>query len=186
MREIRAALQAVQTARQQLDAAVRKARAQGHTWAEIGAEMGMSRQAAFKRFGRPTDPRSGEEIRGRGTDEVVALTDRVFALVAAGQHEELAGLMEPRTAEELTPDVVGAAWRSVLAEVGGLDRCRGTQVELPDGSVVADGEQVLGTVIGTTTLVCEAGEVLGRVAFDDASRVVGLLIVPTDHGPLPF
>lgn len=184
--EIRAALHAVQSARQRLESAVQQARAQGHTWAEIGAEMGMSRQAAFKRFGRPADPRGGDGIRGHRAHEVTALTDRVFTLIAAGEHAELARMMDPHTAEELTPDLVGATWRAVLAEIGTLDRCRDTRAELPDGTVVDDDDIVIGSVIGATTLECEAGEMLGRVAFDDTSRVVGILVVPTEHGPLPF
>ena len=41
------------------------ARTQGHTWQEIGDVLGTSRQAAFQRFGRPVDPRTGEE-HGQG------------------------------------------------------------------------------------------------------------------------
>ena len=31
----------------------------GHIWQEIGDALGTSRQAAFQRFGRPVDPRTG-------------------------------------------------------------------------------------------------------------------------------
>jgi hypothetical protein len=40
-----------------LHALVRQARAEGHTWAEIGELLGTSRQAAFQRFGSSTTPR---------------------------------------------------------------------------------------------------------------------------------
>jgi hypothetical protein len=39
--------------------AVQLARQAGHTWAEIGDLLGTTRQAAFQRFGRPLDPRTG-------------------------------------------------------------------------------------------------------------------------------
>ena len=39
--------------------AVRQARQAGHTWAELGELLGTTRQAAFQRFGRPLDPRTG-------------------------------------------------------------------------------------------------------------------------------
>jgi hypothetical protein len=39
--------------------AVQQARQAGHTWAEIGELLGTTRQAAFQRFGRPLDPRTG-------------------------------------------------------------------------------------------------------------------------------
>ncbi|WP_067480017.1 hypothetical protein [Nocardia amamiensis] len=37
-------------------ALVRRARSEGHTWAEIGELFGTSRQAAFQRFGGSTAP----------------------------------------------------------------------------------------------------------------------------------
>ena len=39
--------------------AVQQAREAGHTWAEIGNLLGTTRQAAFQRFGRTLDPRTG-------------------------------------------------------------------------------------------------------------------------------
>ena len=39
--------------------AVQQARQAGHTWAELGDLLGTTRQAAFQRFGRPLDPRTG-------------------------------------------------------------------------------------------------------------------------------
>jgi hypothetical protein len=39
---------------------VERARAAGNTWQEIGDALGTTRQAAFQRFGRPIDPRTGE------------------------------------------------------------------------------------------------------------------------------
>ena len=43
-------------------AAVERARTAGHTWAEVGQVLGISRQAAFQRFGRPVDPRTGQPM----------------------------------------------------------------------------------------------------------------------------
>jgi hypothetical protein len=43
-----------------MQAAVQRARELGRTWAEVGQVLGMSRQAAFQRFGRPSDPRTGQ------------------------------------------------------------------------------------------------------------------------------
>jgi len=44
--------------------AVQQARQAGHTWAEIGELLGTTRQAAFQRFGRPLDPRTGAPMAG--------------------------------------------------------------------------------------------------------------------------
>jgi hypothetical protein len=40
--------------------AVDLARAAGRTWQELGEVLGVSRQAAFQRFGHPVDPPTGE------------------------------------------------------------------------------------------------------------------------------
>lgn len=40
--------------------AIDRARSAGHTWQELGDLLGVSRQAAFQRFGHPVDPRTGE------------------------------------------------------------------------------------------------------------------------------
>lgn len=186
MNDIRKAAETLQAARGQLEAAVLAGRAQGQTWAEIGETLGMTRQAAYKRFGTPTDPRTGERIAKRGVADVVELTERVFRLIAAADYAQLARLMHPSTALELSSDVIASTWQSVLTEVGELSELQETHVELPGGVVVETDEQVLGTVIGATVLECEAGQLLGRVAFSDEAKVVGLLIVPLDHGPLPF
>lgn len=51
LRRIIAAKEAVQTAESELRAAVNAARAAGDTWAAIGVALGITRQAAFQRFG---------------------------------------------------------------------------------------------------------------------------------------
>ncbi len=38
------------------------ARAAGRTWQELGDVLGVSRQAAFQRFGHPLDPRTGQPM----------------------------------------------------------------------------------------------------------------------------
>ncbi|HIX00257.1 MAG TPA: hypothetical protein H9871_08950, partial [Candidatus Nesterenkonia stercoripullorum] len=71
-------------------------------------------------------------------------------------------------------------------EVGAVESYEDTHVTLPAGERLAEGDSVLGTVVGVTTLSCEAGQMMGRVALDDQQRVVGLLIVSPEQGSLPF
>jgi hypothetical protein len=52
LRAIIAAKDAVASAESQLRAAVDAARAAGDTWAAIGVALGITRQAAFQRFGQ--------------------------------------------------------------------------------------------------------------------------------------
>src|SRR4051794_19041977 len=57
-------------AEQLLKRCVEQSRDAGHTWQEIGDLLGVTRQAAFQRFGKPIDPRTGEPM-----DKVVHMTD---------------------------------------------------------------------------------------------------------------
>ncbi len=52
LRRISAAAAALADADQELNAAVAAARAAGDTWAMIGIALGVSRQAAYQRFGK--------------------------------------------------------------------------------------------------------------------------------------
>jgi hypothetical protein len=53
--QIRVAIEEVAEARSRLEATVREARAEGLSWAAIGEAMGISRQAAQKRFSMRAD-----------------------------------------------------------------------------------------------------------------------------------
>jgi hypothetical protein len=53
--------------------------------------------------------------------------------------------------------VIAPVWRSVLTEIGELQRFSGARVEVPGGEEVASDEQVIGTVICELTLESEAG-----------------------------
>src|SRR5579863_6360267 len=57
-------------AEQVLRLCVQQSRDAGHTWQEIGDLLGVTRQAAFQRFGKPIDPRTGEPM-----DKTVHMTD---------------------------------------------------------------------------------------------------------------
>ena len=186
MDEIIQAKQAVDLARARLEDAVHAARAQGRSWNEIGTLLGMSRQAAFKRFGRPADPRNGDPMTTRTITGLIEATEATFRLIADGSHDELQARLNPRVREQLTPQLIGDTWVVALGMVGELEGFKGTHVELHDGTPLDADDSVIGTVIGATVLRCEVGELVGRVAFDETSAIVGILIVPTDHGPLPF
>lgn len=177
MDELRRAQQAVEQARVTLQQAVTDARAEGRTWADIGKELHMTRQAAFKRFGKPIDPENGEHIAPRSIEGLRERTDKVFTLISDGNYDDLGLMMNEQTAQELPAALIADTWRSVLTEIGALQCCSGTGLELPGGSPLNEDEQIIGTVIGSTVLACEAGQLRGRVAFDEQSQVVGLLMV---------
>ena len=176
MDDLKLAQDSLEQARAHLRDAVREARRQGRTWADIGDALGMTRQAAFKRFGETTNPASGRTKTGAtvSLDEIRRLTEQVFDHISAGDYDSLVPLLHPDVQSELSEPRITETWARAPGEVGTKPSYGHTD------------EPVLGTVVGVTTLHCEAGEVIGRVAVDDERRVVGLLIVPVDHGPLPF
>lgn len=177
--EMVAAAARLDAARDDLQRAVDDARAAGASWADVGRALGTSRQAAFKRFGRPRDPRTGGTMTTRSVDHVPALTEQVLRDIDAGDYAAVRARMPAEVAAVLTEDAVLGTWSRVVGEVGNLEGFSGTRVEHPD-------EPAFGVVVGDTTVRCEAGEVRGRVAVDEADRVVGLLVVPPDATDLPF
>ena len=123
---------------------------------------------------------------GRAKPSCELQPQEIFRLIANGDDDAVQAQLHPQVREQLTPQLIGDAWRSAMAECGSLEAFTDTHVELHDGTVLTEDEEVVGTVIGATRLMCEAGELVGRAAFDETDQVVGLLIVPPDHGKLPF
>ncbi|SEC83213.1 hypothetical protein SAMN04489844_3077 [Nocardioides exalbidus] len=183
--DVRAAATTLHLAERGLADAVHAARAAGASWAAIGSVLGTSRQNVFKRFGTPRDPRTGEPMAPTDHASVRSTTERVFTLIDEGAYDDLRALMPDDVARVLTRDVVLGTWARAVADAGNLVRCEGTTVELPGGEPAPDGP-VLGTVVGVTTLVCEAGEWQGRAALGPDGRLLGVLVVPVGAEGLPF
>jgi hypothetical protein len=67
------------TAAAALRLSVERAREAGRTWQELGDVLGVSRQAAFQRFGHPVDPRTGQ-LKGRVVYDKQGKVARLFVL----------------------------------------------------------------------------------------------------------
>lgn len=177
--QVRAAAEQLEASRLALTEAVRRARAAGATWAEIGDLLGITRQAAYKRFATPTDPRTGDLMHARTHAHTADLTTSAFELLNAGDIDALHAMMTPDTARELTAELLTDIWARVVGEMGPLVACTDHGLADLDQSPIDPTEPVLGSVVGYCTLECEAGELTGRVAFDDRDRVIGMLALPT-------
>lgn len=192
MDRISRAQQAIEDAHKELQDAVLEARAEGTTWAEIGNSLGMSRQAAFKRFGKPTDPTTGEAMIQRSIENLPALTEKYVTLISQGNEDGVAAMMHPRTRKELPWSTIIDVWKQVLTENGELEGFADTFITTPKGMKPDSGMirksvgKILGIAIGVTTVKLEAGEISARVAFDNDDAVVGVLFVPTDQTDVPF
>ena len=151
---------------------VSQARDAGHTWQEVGDLLGVTRQAAFQRFGKPIDPRTGEPM-----DKTVhmagaaARAREVTAAILDGRMDEARGSFDPQVREALTDEVRG----DELAAVAGL-------VGAYEGP--GEGEPFVRR-IGDHTVVdiplrYEAGEMKARVAFGTDEMVAGFHVLTPD------
>ncbi|MFR0357259.1 DUF3887 domain-containing protein [Streptomyces sediminimaris] len=166
---VRRARSVDELAEQVLRLCVQQSRDAGHTWQEIGDLLGVTRQAAFQRFGRPIDPRSGEPM-----DKTVRMADaapRAIAIVEAvldGRMDEARQSFNAQVLEAFTDKVRGDGLATVTGLVGAFEG-------------FGEGEPFVRR-IGDHTVVdiplrYEAGDMKARVAFDTEEKVAGIVIV---------
>lgn len=149
---------------------VDSARAAGRTWQELGDVLGVSRQAAFQRFGHPVDPRTGEPMSRallpgaaeKATQLLIDWIEERYDRVAADFSDAVAAKMSESGG-------LAAAWAQLIGLVGAyggmgepLTRQAGdlTIVEIP--------------------LTFEASEMKGRVVYDRQGKVAGLFVLRPD------
>jgi hypothetical protein len=156
-------------AEQVLKLCVQQCRDAGHTWQEIGDLLGVTRQAAFQRFGKPIDPRTGEPM-----DKTVRMADaaqRAVAIVTAvleGRMDEARQSFNAQVLEAFTDEVRGDGLATVTGLVGAFE---GFGEGMPFVRRIGDH-----TVVDIP-LRYEAGDMKARVAFDTDEKVAGLFIL---------
>ena len=157
------------SAEEELAMSVSRARESGHTWAEIGQVLGTSRQAAFQRFGRPADPRTGQPMAPvvPGARE---LAGQLFGDLVAGRWAAVCAQFGPAVAARLDPAGLAAAWAQVIGMAGEFER-------QGEPSAARAGDY---TVVDVP-LFFEAGERTGRVSYDQEARVAGLFFLPIER-----
>jgi hypothetical protein len=151
-----------------LHALVRRARNEGHTWAEIGDVLNVTRQAAFQRFGGGQTPTQGDEplqpIADAGPKAI-----HILELVLARRWDELWATFDERVTRLASVEV----FESTL-----------TTVESTYGDFVAFGTPAC-SVTGDYTVVdvpmaMERGDGIGKVSFNADEQVAGLYLLPAD------
>jgi Protein of unknown function (DUF3887) len=150
-----------------LQEAVDRARAAGHSWKEIGDVLETSRQAAFQRFGRPVDPRTGEPMSRSVLPGAADRAVEIFADIAAGRWEAARADFAPKMLEAVSATLLADGWAQ-MAGLFGRYESMGEPFTHPLGEhTVAD-----------IPLHFEAGEATGHVTFDGEGKVAGLFIRP--------
>jgi hypothetical protein len=164
------ALALARHAEEELAMSVAQAREIGHTWAEIGQVLGTSRQAAFQRFGRPVDPRSGQPMAPvvPGSRELAV---QLVGDLVAGRWAAVCGQFNAAVAARLDPARLAAAWAQVIGAVGEFERRGEPSVHRAGDHTVVD-----------VPLFFEAGDRMGRVSYDQDARVAGLFFLPRGGG----
>jgi Protein of unknown function (DUF3887) len=150
-----------------LQAAVDRARAAGHSWQRIGDVLGTTRQAAFQRFGRPIDPRTGAPMTRAVPPGLTERAVAMFAAQAESRWEDVLAELDENMREKLTADRLAAGWAQTIGIIGGLER-------IGDPFAFTAGQFAIVNI----PLHFEAGEANGRVTFDLGGKVAGLFIRP--------
>jgi hypothetical protein len=149
---------------------VDRARVAGHTWQDIGDALGTTRQAAFQRFGRPIDPRTGEQMSHAVLPGAGDLAIALFSDWVEGRYDDVAAAnFDATMTAELPVSKIAAAWAQIIGMVGTYQRMGEPFVrQLGDYTVV------------DVPMEFEASEMKGRVAFNTDGQVSGLFILNHD------
>lgn len=152
-----------------LRAVVAQARRGGATWQVVGDALGVTRQAAFQRYGRPIDPRTGDPMDTTPLPGANELAAAVIDELARGQWSLVTERFDPTMRHGLSEEALAAAWAQVVG-LSGAYESRGEVVAARAGDVT----------ITNTPLSFEAGDYNARITFRDDQSVAGLLILAPD------
>jgi hypothetical protein len=151
---------------------VDQSRDAGHTWQEIGDLLGVTRQAAFQRFGKPIDPRTGAPM-----DKTIHMTDpadraiEIVEQVLDGRMDLARQVFNDQVRDAFTDEVRASGLASIAGMVGSFE---GLGTGEPFVRRIGDH-----TVVDVP-LRYEAGDMKARVAFDTDEKVAGLVIIPAE------
>ena len=147
---------------------VRRARNDGHTWAEIGQVLNVTRQAAFQRFG-------GEQTPDTGVEPMQPISDggpkavHVLELLLAERWEELWATFDERVTKAATVEIFQSALATAKTNFGEFVAMGTQKCSVVDDYTVVD-----------VPMACERGDGIGRVSFNADEQVAGLFLLPAD------
>lgn len=171
LRVLRQARDGLREAESRLRGAVDAAREAGHSWSEIGDVLGTTRQAAFQRFGRPIDPRTGTPMSAALLPGAADAAVDVFVNLVEGNWDEVRRGFDAKVAQAL-PDAasVAATWAAIAGRCGRYEQRMGEPLahQLGDYTVV------------DIPLRFEVGEQVGRVSFSPDGKIAGLFVLPPE------
>jgi hypothetical protein len=153
-----------------LQVAVDRARGGGHSWREIGDVLDTTRQAAFQRFGRPVDPRTGTPMNRQIVAGAEDRAIEILGCIIEGRWGDARRDFDEKMLEVVDADRIALAWAHTIGEIGRYERM---------GDPVA--YQAADATLVDVPLYFEAGDRTGQVAFGRDSKVIGLFIRPVSQ-----
>jgi Protein of unknown function (DUF3887) len=151
-----------------LRSAVDRARAEGHTWQQIGEALGTTRQAAFQRFGRPIDPRTGEPMAAAILPDAGERALSLLARWIAGRFDQVRDDFDETMLRSLPPGELARVLAVVIGTVGTFER-------FGDPVAHAAGDLTVVDVL----LHFEAGQAMAQVSFRREGTVAGMFVRPS-------
>ena len=151
-----------------LRALVEQARAAGHTWAEIGDVLHVSRQAAFQRFG---GTRPGPEEAGIATPVEGAVEHALPVLQAFidGRFDDARATFGERMLKAVSVELLADVRDKVRREAGEVTALGTPAVSVRDGYTVVD-----------IPVSLERDDGVGRVVLDADHQVAGFFVRPAE------
>jgi hypothetical protein len=151
-----------------LRALVEQARAAGHTWAEIGELLHVSRQAAFQRFGGGRRPTAEDGI-AVPVDGAVDAAVPVLEAFLDGRFDDARATFGERMLDACSVELL-ADVRDRVRQYGGEVQALGTPViSVRDGYTGVD-----------IPVALEGADGIGRVVLDADRQVVGFFVRPAE------
>ena len=151
-----------------MQAAVDLARAAGQSWRDIGEVLGTTRQAAFQRFGRPIDPRTGAPMRREIPPDATERAIAIFDWHNQGRWQNILDELDDVMRTRHDPAILSRGWAAMAGRFGRLER-----IGKPFARRVADD-----TVVDVP-LHFEAGDAKGIVRFGDDGKITGMGLTRT-------
>ena len=151
-----------------LRALVQQGRTAGHTWAEIGELLHVTRQAAFQRFGAGRGPTAGDGVAVPVEGAVEAAVPVLRAFLE-GRFDDARATFGERMLDACSVELM-ADVREKVRQYGGEVQALGTPlVSVRDGFTGVD-----------IPVALERADGIGRVVLDADRQVVGFFVRPAE------
>jgi hypothetical protein len=169
LEEVRTASEISALAAAALRLAVDLARSAGRTWQELGDVLGVTRQAAFQRFGHPVDPRTGELMSSATMPGAEERATQLMIDWIEGRYDTVTADFSQIMSEKMSAEGLGDAWARLAGLVGRYEQMGEARARQAGDLTIVD-----------IPLSFEASEMKGRVVYDRDGKVTGLFVLAPD------